>query len=239
MTSPHEPNALRSVLVVEDDPSIVLGLKINLERAGFRVRAERTGPGGLAALAAARPDLLLLDLMLPGVDGLEILRAVRAADANLPVIILTALGSETDVVRGLDLGANDYVTKPFSVEELLARVRAALRNAGRAAGAADARGRLLRAGAIEVDRETRDVHVGDRSVELRGREFDLLLFLMERPERVLTRDQILANVWGHDYEGTERTVDNFVSALRRKLGEDGERPRHIRTVWGIGYRFVP
>ena len=225
------------ILVVEDDPSIVLGLRMNLRNAGFGVRTAADGPAALAELARERPDLLLLDLMLPGVDGMEILRRVREHDATLPVVVLTALGGEPDKVRGLDLGANDYVTKPFSVAELLARIRAALRTA--AAGPTQNNGYMLRAGAIELDRDQREVRIDDRTLDLTSKEFDLLLFLMERPERVLTREQILANVWGMDYEGTDRTVDNFVSTLRNKLGEDPDHPRQIRTVWGIGYRFVP
>ncbi len=225
------------ILVIEDDPSIVLGLRMNLGRAGYRVRTASDGHIGLAELARERPDLVLLDLMLPGVDGLEILRRIRAEDATLPVLVLTAMGSDEDKIRGLDLGANDYVTKPFSVAELAARVRAALRTAS--LGPDVDQGQMLRAGSIELDREKRQVAVNGDDVDLTTREFDLLLFLMERPERVLTREQILVNVWGHDYEGTDRTVDNFVSALRRKLAEDPDRPRHIRTVRGIGYRFIP
>ncbi len=239
MNDAKESTGAETLLVVEDDPSILLGLKLNLERAGFRVRTARDGPGGLRELAAERPDLLLLDLMIPGIDGLDILRQLRERDARLPVIILTALGSEQDKIKGLDLGANDYVTKPFSVAELLARVRAVLRAARVDIAEAGRHGDILHGGAIELHRETRRVVVDDHDVELKSREFDVLLFLMERPERVLTREQILTNVWGHDYEGTDRTVDNFISNLRRKLGEDSEHPRHLRTVWGIGYRFVP
>ena len=226
-----------SILIIEDDPSIVLGLRMNLSKAGFAVRTANDGHIGLAELARERPDLVLLDLMLPGVDGLEILRQIRGYDETLPVVVLTALGAEDDKVRGLDLGANDYVTKPFSVAELVARVRAALRTAS--LGPSADGGDVLRAGSIELNRQRRAVRVSDESVDLRGKEFDLLCFLMERPERVLTREQILTNVWGEDYEGTDRTVDNFVSALRKKLGEDQDHPRHLRTVWGIGYRFVP
>lgn len=225
------------ILVIEDDPSIVLGLRMNLGRAGYRVRTASDGHIGLAELARERPDLVLLDLMLPGIDGLEILRRIRADDPTLPVLVLTAMGSEEDKIRGLDLGANDYVTKPFSVAELAARVRAALRTAS--LGPDVDQSQILRAGSIELDREKRHVAVDGADVDVTTREFDLLLFLMERPERVLTREQILVNVWGHDYEGTDRTVDNFVSALRRKLCEDPDRPRHLRTVRGIGYRFVP
>ena len=226
-----------TILVIEDDPSITLGLRLNLGRAGYRVRTADDGHIGLAELARERPDLLVLDLMLPGVDGLEILRRVREQDPKLPVLVLTALGSESDKIRGLDLGANDYVTKPFSVAELLARVRAALRTA--ALGPAEEDGHVLRAGGIELTRERRTVTVDGQAVDLTTREFDLLVFFMERPERVLTREQILVNVWDHDYDGTDRTVDNFVSVLRRKLLEDPDRPRHLRTVRGIGYRFVP
>ncbi len=226
-----------TILIVEDDPSIMLGLRLNLTRAGYRVRTADDGHRALAELARERPDLLLLDLMLPGVDGLEILQRVRAEDETLPVVVLTALGAEGDKIRGLDLGANDYVTKPFSVAELLARVRAALRTASLTPTSGD--DDVLRAGAIALHRDTRRVTVEGEPVELTSREFDVLLFLMERPERVLTREQILVNVWGSDYEGTDRTVDNFISSLRRKLREDHERPRHLRTVYGIGYRFVP
>lgn len=238
MKAREQGGARETVLVIEDDPSIILGLQLNLSRAGYRVKMARDGVEGLEAVTAEKPDLVLLDLMLPGVDGLEILRRIRAADERLPVVVLTALSAEQDKIKGLDLGANDYVTKPFSVAELLARVRAALRSA-KAGPADDDEDAVLRAGAIELHPATRKVEVEGAAIELNSREFDVLQFLMERPERVLTRAQILANVWGADYEGTDRTVDNFVSALRRKLGEDPDHPRHVRTVWGIGYRFVP
>lgn len=226
------------VLVIEDDPSISLGLKLNLKRAGYRVTLASDGTRGLEAFRESRPDLVLLDLMMPGIDGLEVLRRIREWDERLPVVILTAMGSEPDKIKGLDLGANDYVTKPFSVDELLARIRAALRIA-KTSQVDGAHGRVIRAGAIELHPDSRRVEVNARDVELNSKEFDVLMFLMERPERVLTREQILTNVWGFDYEGTDRTVDNFISALRKKLGEDPNHPRHLRTVWGIGYRFVP
>ncbi len=226
-----------NILVIEDDPSILLGLRMNLSKVGYSVRTATDGHAGLAELARKRPDLLVLDLMLPGVDGLEILRQIRESDPTLPVVVLTALGSETDKVRGLDLGANDYVTKPFSVAELQARVRAALRTASLGPNGDD--DDVLRAGNIELLRDKRYVEVDGEAVDLTSREFDLLLFFMERPERVVSREQILVNVWGHDYEGTDRTVDNFVSNLRKKLREDLEHPRHLKTVRGIGYRFVP
>lgn len=231
-------NDAPTILVIEDDPSIILGLRLNLAKEGYRVVQASDGVSGLEAIGCEEPDLLLLDLMLPGIDGLEILRRIRSEGSTLPVIILTALGGEQDKVKGLDLGANDYVTKPFSVAELMARVRAALRYAERGTGETEQE-EVLRAGYIELYPASRRVLVNGNEVDLKSREFDVLLFFMERPERVVTRQQILINVWGYDYEGTDRTVDNFVSSLRRKLREDGDRPRHLRTVWGIGYRFVP
>jgi DNA-binding response OmpR family regulator len=224
-----------TILIIEDDPSLLMGLAMNLRREGYRVRTANDGHRGLDELARERPDLVVLDLMLPGVDGLEILRRIRADDATLPVVVLTALGSEQDKIRGLDLGANDYVTKPFSIAELQARVRATLRVAQALLPEAV---EVLRAGAIELEPDTHAVRVEGREVELKPREVELLRFFMSRPERVLTRDQILAGVWGRDYQGTERTVDNFVSSLRQKLGEEITR-RHLTTVWGVGYRFVP
>lgn len=236
MSTQDQKSTPKTILVVEDDSSILLGLELNLKRAGYHVVVATDGDAGYAAFEQERPDLVLLDLMLPGVNGLEILRHIRSYDALVPVIVLTAMGEERDKIKGLDLGANDYVTKPFSIAELLARVRAAFRSVS--VGRVESP-EVLRAGAIELNTATQQVFSNDALVELKSREYEVLRFLMERPERVLSRAQILSNVWGMDYEGTDRTVDNYVSSLRRKLGEDSERPRHLRTVWGIGYRFVP
>ncbi len=224
-----------TILIIEDDPSLLMGLTMNLRREGYRVRTANDGHRGLAELERERPDLVVLDLNLPGVDGLEILRRIRVDDALLPVVVLTALGSEQDKIRGLDLGANDYVTKPFSIAELQARVRATLRVAQALQTEVV---EVLRAGVIELEPETHVVRVEGREVDLKPREVELLRFFLLRPERVLSREQILAGVWGRDYVGTERTVDNFVSSLRQKLGEEVTR-RHLTTVWGVGYRFVP
>jgi len=220
----------RSILIVEDDPSLVLGLQMNLSREGYEVRIAMNGPAALQSLDERLPDLVLLDLMLPGINGLEILRQLRERGSSVPVVVLTAMGTERDKIQGLDLGANDYVTKPFSIGELLARIRAALRTHG------EAKSQVLRAGAIELDPQAREVSVDNQGIELSRKEFDLLRFLMERPERVLSRDQILTGVWGFDYSGTTRTVDNVVCSLRQKIGSS---ERHLRTVRGIGYRFVP
>ncbi|MFH1464475.1 MAG: response regulator transcription factor [Pseudomonadota bacterium] len=224
-----------SILIVEDDPSLLLGLTMNLRREGYRVRTATDGERGLEELARERPDLVVLDLMLPGVDGLEVLRRLRADDPVLPVVVLTALGSERDKIRGLDLGANDYVTKPFSIAELQARVRAALRAVTALQPEVV---EVLRAGVIELEPATRLARVEGRPVALKAKEFDVLHFFLLRPERVVSREQILAGVWGREYAGTERTVDNVISALRQKLGEEVTR-RHLTTVWGVGYRFVP
>ncbi len=224
-----------TILVIEDDPSLRTGLRMNLQRAGYAVRETPDGGGGLRAYQEQRPDLVLLDLMLPGVDGLEILRRIRRDDAALPVVVLSALGAEQDKVNGLDLGANDYLTKPFSVAELLARVRAALRGGAAAPPAT----RRLRADALEVDLDARVARLDGVELELAEREFEVLRFFMERPERVLTREQLLSGAWPEGYDGTDRTVDNVVSSLRRKLGEGREQQRHLRTVWGIGYRWIP
>jgi DNA-binding response OmpR family regulator len=227
---------MTTILVIEDDPSIRTGLRMNLGRAGYTVREAVDGDAALLALAAERPDMVLLDLMLPGVNGLEILRHIRQTDPALPIVILSALGNEQDKVNGLDLGANDYLTKPFSVAELLARARAALRGHGAATAPPS---RTLRAGGLELEPERRVARLAGVELELAEREFEVLRFFMERPERVLTREQLLAGAWQEGYEGTDRTVDNVVSSLRRKLGEDRDHPRHLRTVWGIGYRWIP
>ena len=224
-----------NILIIEDDPSLLMGLTMNLRREGYHVRTASDGHRGLVELERERPDLVVLDLMLPGVDGLEILRRIREDDVTLPVVVLTALGSEQDKIKGLDLGANDYVTKPFSIAELQARVRATLRVAQALQPHAV---EVLRAGVIELEPDTHVVRVEGHEVELKPREIELLQFFMARPERVLSREQILAGVWGMDYQGTERTVDNFVSSLRQKLGEEVTR-RHLTTVWGVGYRCVP
>jgi DNA-binding response OmpR family regulator len=226
-----------TILLVEDDASLLAGLALNLRKAGYGVLTASDGAAALASLESQRPDLVLLDLMLPSVDGHEVLSRIRSSDATLPVVVLTALGGEDDKVRGLDVGANDYVTKPFSIAELLARVRAALR--ARAAAASDPPHRMLHAGPIELDRDGRRVAIAGEPVELTAREFDVLEYLMLRPERVVTREQILAGVWDQAYGGTARTVDNAISSLRQKLKEHPRHPRHLQTVRSVGYRLVP
>ena len=221
------------ILIVEDEESLTLLLRYNLEKEGFLVEAVARGDEAEIRLKERTPDLVLLDWMLPGVSGLELCRRLRARPEtqNLPIIMLTARGEEFDRVRGLATGADDYVVKPFSVPELMARVRAALRRAN-----PHTIGPALRAGDLELDRETRRVHRSGEEVHLGPTEFRLLEYLMQTPGRVFSREQLLTNVWGEDAYVDERTVDVFVGRLRKALNQ-GRGPDPIRTVRGFGYAF--
>jgi DNA-binding response OmpR family regulator len=224
----------KTVLVVEDDPSIAMGLEMNLEAEGHRVVVASDGEEGLALARRPDIDLVILDVMLPKLNGFEVLRTLRAERHRMPIIMLSARGAEMDKVMGLELGAEDYVTKPFSLAELLARVKAALRRD--AIGRPSAR--TYRFGDVEIDPETRIVRRAGAEVELTATEFDVLLCLVEAQGRVLTRDQIQSKVWGPLHHGTQRTIDNFVLQLRSKLEERAADPRHIMTVRGVGYRIA-
>ena len=220
------------VMVIEDEKEIRDLLKYNLERAGFRVAAFADGEKGLEQLFGSRPDLVVLDLMLPGRSGLEVLREVRGepATADLPVIVLTARGAEMDKLLGFEHGADDYLTKPFSPRELVARVQALLRRSK-----PETRGHALERGALRIDFDARVTTVAGRALTLTPREFDLLAFLAKHPGRAVSRDELLRKVWGYDYLGETRTVDVHVRRLRMKLGEDHPL---IETVTGSGYKFV-
>jgi DNA-binding response OmpR family regulator len=226
-----------TILIIEDDASLAQGVAHNLRFEGYDVVTAPDGETGLRLACDEAPDLVILDLMLPGMAGLEVLRSLRGEGLEMQVIILSALGREQDKVAGLELGADDYVAKPFGLRELLARVEAALRRprAERARGAE----RSIEFGKIRINRAKRAVDRDGRQVHLTAREFDLLLELVSAPERPASREQLLRRVWGYDYEGTERTVDNFIRSLRRKLEDDPSNPRHLTTVHGVGYRFVP
>jgi DNA-binding response OmpR family regulator len=223
------------ILVVEDDPSILRGLQLNLSMEGYTVRSAMDGEAGLAMARSEQPDLLLVDLMLPKLGGLDVIRALREADRETPILILSAKGQEADKVTGLQLGADDYVVKPFSLKELLARIEVALRRRG----AREAEEPPRRFGDAEVDLEARRLTVRGQPVSLTAREFDLLAFFVAHPGRVYSREQLMQAVWGSRYTGTARTVDNFVGRLRAHIGDDAERPRHLETVRGYGYRFTP
>jgi DNA-binding response OmpR family regulator len=225
----------RTILVVEDDPSITMGLELNLRAEGYDVILAHDGEEGLAMARTAAVDMLILDVMLPRLNGLEVLRALRGEGREIPVLMLSARGAEIDKVMGLELGAEDYVTKPFGVAELMARVRAVLRRNGKGQ---PARVSPLRAGPLEINPATREVKRSGVSVELTATEFDVLLCLFEAKGRVLSREQIQAHVWGEGHHGTTRTVDNFLLQLRSKLEDDPGDPKHLVTVRGVGYRFV-
>lgn len=223
-----------TVLIVEDDVSIRTGLELNLRAEGYRVFSASDAASGLRLARKWTPDLMVLDVMLPDGSGLDVLRQLRREGQQLRVLILSAMGLESDKVRGLRLGADDYMTKPFGLEELLARVDAALRRARLQRGGAP-----LGFGAVEVDRVGGQVSRDGDQVRLTSKEYDLLLYLVERQDRVFSRQQLLQAVWGLDYRGTTRTVDNFICALRGKLEADPARPRHLVTVHGVGYRLKP
>lgn len=223
------------ILVVEDDPSILRGLQLNLAMEGYSVRSAMDGETGLALARSEQPDLLLVDVMLPRLGGLELIRAVRADDPATPILVLSAKGQEADKVAGLELGADDYIVKPFSLKELLARIAAALRR--RRPRPADSE-RRHRFGKAEVDLVGRRLTVSGTEVPLTAREFDLLAFFVAHPGRVYSREQLMQAVWGARYVGTARTVDNFVARLRAHIGDDADKPRHLETVRGYGYRFT-
>jgi DNA-binding response OmpR family regulator len=225
------------ILVIEDDPSILRGLQLNLGMEGYVVRSAMDGETGLALARTEKPDLLVVDVMLPRLGGLDVVREIRKDDPELPVLILSAKGQESDKVAGLQLGADDYMVKPFSLKELLARIDALLRRR-RSRGDTGASSRAVRRiGAVEVDLTARRATAGGKALELTSREFDLLAFFVTHPDRVHSREQLMQAVWGSRYLGTARTVDNFVARLRAHIGDDAETPRHLETVRGIGYRF--
>jgi len=225
---------MHRVLLIEDDEDIALSLKYNIEReASYSVEAVADGASGIREALARTPDLVLLDLNLPGMDGLEVCRRLRKEPATraVPIIMLTARVEESDKLAGLDLGADDYITKPFSMKEVLARIRAVLRRSDKADGDEE----VLVAGPVTLDGATRRVTVTGREVVLTRKEFDLLADLMRNRGRVLRRERLLERVWGYDYPGETRTVDVHIRRLRMKLGPAGED--WIETVVGVGYRL--
>ena len=222
---------MKTVLVVDDEPRIVQLARDYLEHAGFQVTSASDGKEALVAFRTAAPDLIVLDLGLPLVDGLDVARTVRKT-SNVPIVMLTGRGDEADRVAGLELGADDYVTKPFSPKELVARVRAVLRRAELAAAPAE----VLRVGELHVDVPRMAVHVRDRAVQLTPTEFHLLLTMARAPGRIFTRAQLLDAVHGVSFESYERAIDAHVKNIRRKLEPDPRAPRYLLTVHGVGYR---
>jgi two-component system alkaline phosphatase synthesis response regulator PhoP len=228
----HDP--AKHILVIEDDESITLGLRMNLEAEGYEVSIAMDGDEGLAQARSDPPDLVILDVMLPKMNGFEVVRTLRGEGSTVPIIMLSARGAEMDKVMGLELGAEDYITKPFSLAELFARVKAVLRRDRIARPTSDG---VVRAGELEINSATRQVRRNGEPVFLTATEFEVLWCLVHAAGRVLTREQILARVWGPGHHGTPRTIDNFLAQLRSKLERDPAEPRHLLTVRGVGYRF--
>ena len=232
-----------SLLVVEDDDDLRQTLARRLSESGYEVATAATGPDALAAVEAHVPDLVVLDVMLPGLDGVEVCRRLRADHPLLYILMLTARADELDRVVGLEVGADDYVTKPFSLQEVVARIRAALRRVRTvreqmaAAPSADDEAPIT-SGVLVIDPIRREVTVGGDEVHLTVREFDLLLFLARHPERPFTRSQLLQKIWDITYEGYDRTIDSHVQRLRAKIEADPGNPEFVRTVWGVGYKFA-
>jgi two-component system alkaline phosphatase synthesis response regulator PhoP len=225
--------AAKSILVAEDEPRIAAIVRDYLERDGFRVSVAATGPDALAAARTRRPDLIVLDLGLPHMDGIDVTRALRR-ESNVPIIMLTARVDEHDKLAGLELGADDYITKPFSPRELAARVRAVFRRVDAAREPAD----FVRAGDVTLDRRSLRVSVGDRDVEVTPTEFELLATLARQPGRVFTRAQLLDALRGDEGEPFDRAIDAHVKNLRRKIERDPRHPVYLLTVHGVGYKFA-
>jgi DNA-binding response OmpR family regulator len=225
------PAQTRTVLLVDDEPTLIATLKYNLEREGYRVLAAGDGEEALSVARAERPELIILDLMLPVMDGLEVCRILRR-ETSQPILMLTARGEEVDKVVGLELGADDYVTKPFGMRELLARVRALLRRTG-----PSETDETLVTGDLTFDLKRREVRREGKALDLKPKEIDLLLYFARNRGRAFSREQLLREVWGYDFYGDSRTVDVHVSWLRQKIEVEPHRPTRLVTVRGVGYRF--
>ncbi len=235
MTLPVERRRHR-ILVVEDEPSLAESVRYALDSEGFEVLIADSGLVGLESARVNQPDLVLLDLMLPGLSGLDVCRQIRSA-SDVPIIMLTAKDAESDKVSGLELGADDYMTKPFSMRELIARVRAHLRRAAKT-GVLSESNEVLRGGSIELDIDAHEARVDGVPVEIRPKEFELLESLMRRKNRLAARHTLIDEVWGPSYFGDTKTLDVHIKRLRQKLERDPARPTHIVTVRGLGYKFV-
>jgi len=222
------------ILIVEDEPDMVLGLKDNFEFEGYEVVTASDGVAGLERARALKPDLVILDIMLPKLSGLEVCKTLRSEGFQTPIIMLTARGQEIDKVVGLELGADDYVTKPFSIRELLARVRAILRRTD----GTKKRLQKYRFSDVELDFEAYRAKKGGAPLELSPREFELLRYLIERKGETVSRDKLLEDVWGYESYPSTRTVDTHIAKLRAKIGDSGSDPRYILTIHGVGYKFV-
>jgi DNA-binding response OmpR family regulator len=226
------------ILVVEDDPHISLGLEEVLKSDGFEVTACHRGDLALDAFSRNRPALVVLDVMLPGLTGYDVCKQLRAKKVTTPILMLTAKGQEIDKVVGLDLGADDYVTKPFGVRELLARIHALLRRGNNGQSAGNESAAEFKVGSATINPKTFQLQRGKASDELTAKEMKLLQFFHAHVGEVLSRDRLLNEVWGYNYFGTTRTLDQVIVQLRKKLGDNGDEPKHLLTVHGVGYKLV-
>ena len=228
-----------AILIIEDDADIAELVRMHLDSMDFDVEIVANGTAGLERFALKLFDLVVLDLMLPGMDGLDVCREMRKAAHYVPILMLTAKSSELDKVLGLEMGADDYLTKPFSVPELLARIKALLRRSTALANSSENDGLsgMIRRGNLEIDSDKHQVRLDGNTVELTAREFALLFCFASHPGRVFNRMQLLDQVWGYSYEGYEHTVNSHINRLRRKIEKDPANPEYIQTVWGVGYRF--
>ncbi|HWB59396.1 MAG TPA: response regulator transcription factor [Chthoniobacteraceae bacterium] len=222
---------METVLIIEDDPAMLRALKDNFEFEGYIVKTATDGEKGLDAVLKIKPDLLILDLMLPRINGYEICQRVRKEKLDLPIIMLTAKGQESDIVLGLNVGADDYVTKPFSIRELLARAAAFLRRRR------EEEPQVFRFGKCELDTAAHRFTRGGKEVPLSPKEFDLLHFFLKRPGRAFSREEILNTVWGYDKLVTPRSIDRFINALRNIIESDSQHPKHLLTIREVGYKF--
>ncbi|SDK65324.1 response regulator transcription factor [Lacicoccus qingdaonensis] len=226
---------MRTVLVVDDEPSIVTLLKFNLEQAGYDVLTAEDGRKGLDTALKEKPDLIVLDLMLPGMDGMDVCKALRQEKLNTPILMLTAKDDEFDKILGLELGADDYLTKPFSPREVVARVKAILRRSQ--VEDVEQSEQVIKIGDLEIHLERYDVYFKGEQLILTPKEFELLLYLANHRGKVLSRDQLLNGVWDFQYDGDTRIVDVHISHLREKIESDTKKPIYIRTIRGFGYKF--
>ncbi|MBE3553563.1 MAG: response regulator transcription factor [Thermicanus sp.] len=226
---------VKKILAVDDESSILTLLKFNLEKAGFEVVTTEDGWEAISLIQTEKPDLVLLDLMLPSIDGMEILKKIRQEKNNVPVVMLTARGEDLERILGLELGADDYITKPFLIREVVARVKAILRRT--ISNVYSEEEETIQIGDLLIHTERYEVYLKGVPIELTPKEFELLLYLAKNRGRVLTREQLLNKVWNYDFMGDSRIVDVHISHLREKIEEDPKQPRHIRTVRGLGYKF--
>lgn len=222
------------VLIIEDEPNMVLGLKDSCEYEGYEVSVARDGKEGLEKASTERVDIILLDVMLPVMSGIDVCRTLRARGIDTPILMLTARSQETDKVVGLEVGADDYVTKPFSIKELLARIRAHLRRANKQVADLD----TFTFGDVELNFKKYTARRGGQPLDLSAREFEILRYLIRHRGEIITRDQLLDEVWGYDSTPVTRTVDNHIARLRQKIEQDPSAPQHVITIHRIGYRFL-